>query len=221
MHHLDRMGAEPGLALPGPAVGRVGQVQAQHPDRFLVAAHRGAAQPADRAQVPEPLIEHGRGPQPGERVGVGGERAGGALPSGDRRPAQGCGPAAGCASPPASPRTPAPRAAAAGSRPPGAARPHPAPAARSPPSITSVPARVGWENVASDARSSTSQQVNQPQKRLVTHQRRPPVCHDRLCHRRTAADQQRDLPAGACCAADCIEFASDRIRAARSKICGK
>ena len=83
VHHLDRMGAEPGLALPGPAVGGVGQVQTQHPDRFLVAAQRGAAQPADRAQVPEPLIEHGRGPQPRERVGVGGERAGGAFPSGD------------------------------------------------------------------------------------------------------------------------------------------
>ena len=83
VHHLDRVGAEPGLALAGPAVGRVGQVEAQHPDRLLVAAQRGAAQPADRAQVPEPLIEHGRGPQPRERVGVRGERAGGAFPGGD------------------------------------------------------------------------------------------------------------------------------------------
>jgi hypothetical protein len=35
---LDRVGAEPVLALAGPAVGGVGEVEAQQPDRLLVTA---------------------------------------------------------------------------------------------------------------------------------------------------------------------------------------
>jgi hypothetical protein len=72
VHHLDRVGAEPRFALAGPAVGGVGQVDAQQPDRFLVAAQGGAAQSADRAQIAEPLVQQRRAPGPWERVRVGG-----------------------------------------------------------------------------------------------------------------------------------------------------
>lgn len=48
-----------------------------------MAAQGGAAQPADRAQVPEPIVEQSDTPPPAEHVGVRGERAGDALAGGD------------------------------------------------------------------------------------------------------------------------------------------
>jgi hypothetical protein len=89
VHDLRRVGAEPGLALGRPAVGRVGGVLAEQPDRQLVAAQRGAAQAAHRPQVGHPVIDQLRRPRPRERIGMGGERADDLLPAlhrGERQP---------------------------------------------------------------------------------------------------------------------------------------
>ena len=80
MHHLDRVGAEPRLALPGPPVGRIGRIPAERRHRRGVGPDRRPPQPLHPAQLAQPLIQHLRPPLPRHGVGVRGERPHHRLP---------------------------------------------------------------------------------------------------------------------------------------------
>ena len=141
MDHLDRVGAEPRLALAGPPVGRIGRIPAERRHRRGVGPDRRPPQP----RTPRSSPSHSSsicGPHCHGNASACAANA--RTIASRRRPstAPGSGPAAAPATLPASPRTPAHRDAAAARPPPGAARrprrpvpPHPHHG--HPPSLTS------------------------------------------------------------------------------------